>query len=159
MTRQFSQAAFDREFSKYLKPLGQPLVTELQKFMQTPVPPEVGVQLFVVHSDWSFFPVHAFAMDKESPDEVYFESPFYGAILPDVAEIVPEDGINQDEYELNGIATFETGAHVLCEWFGKCWHKAGCAAFPIPAYIHHHDRDAHFDLKAQKWVGQRDIWP
>jgi hypothetical protein len=55
------------------------------------------------------------------------------------------------------VATFESGARVLAEWFGECWHKAGGAAFPLPAYINLHDVSRYFDLHARRWVRAADV--
>jgi hypothetical protein len=52
-----------------------------------------------------------------------------------------------------------TGARVLAEWFGECWHEAGGRSFPIPAYIHHHDRSQYFRLGTKRWVKESDVWP
>lgn len=57
------------------------------------------------------------------------------------------------------MATLESGARVLAEWFGECWHAAGGAAFPVPAYISLHDSSRYFDLRARRWVRGSDIWP
>jgi hypothetical protein len=97
-------------------------------------------------------------MDREAVNEEYFEPPFKGKVLPESAgPLIPKGTIDQDRYEESGIATFESGARVLAEWFGECWHVAGGAAFPLPAYINLHDSSRYFDLRALRWVRAADI--
>lgn len=103
--------------------------------------------------------MYVFALDDESPDEVYFESPFSGLLLADVGKLIPTDAIDQDAYEKAGVATFESGAEVMAEWFGECWHEAGGKEFPIPVYANHHDRERYYDLRLLRWVPDSDIWP
>jgi hypothetical protein len=153
------QQAFDREFRSHLEPFTAALVSELRGITTATPPAEVKILSFEVQADWRRFPVHAFAMDDESPDEVYHEPPFYGPLLMGSGPLVPDGAIDQDAYEDAGIATFERGARVLAEWFGECWHEAGGATFPIPAYINLHDSDAYYDLRARRWVSESDIWP
>jgi len=123
------------------------------------VPSLVKVLLFEIQSDWRRFPVHVFALDGASPNEVYFEAPFYAALLPEAGALIPVGAIDQDDFEVAGVATFESGARVLAEWFGECWRAAGGMEFPIPAFIHHHDRSRYFDLRSGRWVQEADIWP
>lgn len=93
--------------------------------MSKTLPPAVKVLLFEVQSDWDTFPVHAFAMSDESPDEVYYKPPFSGKVLKGREPLIPRGAIDQDAYEEDGVATFESGARVLCEWFGECWGPQG----------------------------------
>ena len=67
--------------------------------------------------------------------------------------------IEKDAYEDVGVATFESGARIMAEWFGECWHAAGGAKYPIPAYINLHDSSRYFDLRKRRWVRDADIWP
>lgn len=159
MADQARQQAFDREFRGHIERFAAPLVAALRRLMSTPVPPVVKVLAFEMQADWRDFPVYAFAMDDESPDEVYFEPPFCGDVLPGAGELVPRGAIDQDGYEAAGVATFESGARVLAEWFGECWHAAGGAGFPIRAVINLHDTSRYYDLKARRWVRDGDIWP
>jgi hypothetical protein len=159
MEKVFRQAAFDREFRHHIERFTQRLVSALRDIITTSIPPIVKVLVFENQPDWRDFPVHVFAMDDESPNEVYFEPPFYASLLPDVGPLVPAGAIDQDGYEDAGIATLESGARVMAEWFGKCWHAARGAKFPIPAYIHLHDSSRYFDLRARRWVRDTDIWP
>jgi hypothetical protein len=153
------QKAFDREFRGHIERFTEPLIVALRRIVSTPVPPIVKVLAFEMQADWRDFPVYAFAMDDASPDEVYFEPPFNGDVLPNAGELIPRGVIDQDRYEEAGVATFESGARVLAEWFGECWHTAGGATFPIPAVISLHDNSWYFDLRSQKWVRDGDIWP
>jgi hypothetical protein len=123
------------------------------------LPSVVKILAFEIQTDWREFPVRAFAMDDEAPNEVYFKPPFNGALLPKAGELIPEGAIDQSGYEEAGVATFESGAKVLADWFGERWHEAGGAAFPIPAYISLHDSSRYFDLRARRWVRDSDIWP
>jgi hypothetical protein len=159
MAKVSRQAAFDREFRGHIERLTQPLVSALRDIIATPVPPAVKVLAFEMQPDWRDFPVHAFAMDDEAPNEVYFEPPFYASLLPDAGPLIPPGAIDQEGYEDAGVATFESGARVLAEWFGECWHAAGGATFPIPAYINLHDSSRYFDLRARRWVRESEIWP
>lgn len=159
MAEGFSLEAFDRQFRGHIERLTATLTSALREMVSTPVPSVVKVLVFEVQSDWSCFPVHSFAMCDESPDEVYYEPPFYTFLLPDSGLLIPEGAINQDAYEDAGVATFESGARLVAEWFGECWHAAGGAGFSIPAYIHHHDRSDYFDLCSRRWVKDSDIWP
>jgi hypothetical protein len=158
MAKSSRQAAFDREFRGHLEKFTPKLVPALRKLVTARVPRAVKVLAFEMQVDWREFPVRAFAMDDEAPDEVYFKPPFSGPVLPDVGALIPEGALDQDGYEKAGVATFERGAAVMAEWFGECWHAAGGAAFPIPAYISLHDSSRYFDLRARRWVRDEDIW-
>jgi hypothetical protein len=153
------QAAFDREFREHIERFTKPLVSALRAITGTEPPPVVKVLSFEMQADWRDFPVCAFAMDDDAPNEVYFEPPFNGLLLPDAGELIPEGAIDQDAYEEAGVATFESGARVLAEWFGECWHAAGGTTFPIPAYISLHDSSRYYDLRARRWVRDSEIWP
>src|SRR4051794_5883231 len=133
------QAEFDREFRGHIDRFTQPLIATLREITAARPPGVVKVLSFEMQADWRKFPVYAFAMDRAAVDEVYFEPPFNGPVLPDAGPLIPKNGIDQDGYEAAGIATFESGARVMTEWFGECWHAAGGARFPIPAYINLHD--------------------
>jgi hypothetical protein len=159
MEKALRQVAFDREFRGHVERFTDPLVAALRKICATPVPPVVKVLAFEMQADWREFPVYAFAMDDKAPNEVYFEPPFNGAVLPDAGELVPDGAIDQDAYEEAGVATFESGSRALAEWFGECWHAAGGSMCPIPAYISLHDSSRYFDLRAKRWVRDSDIWP
>ena len=158
MANSARQQEFEREFLGHIQRHRPALVRELGSLIGTPVPPVVKILHFEIFSYWDEFPVRAFAMDDESPDEVYFEPPFSSGILEGAGALIPAGAVDQDAYEDDGIATFETGATVLAEWFGDCWHEAGGARLPVPAYIGHHDRSARFDLRAREWVDFDDIW-
>jgi hypothetical protein len=97
-------------------------------------------------------------MDDEAPNEVYFEQPFSGGLLEDAGRLIPAGAIKQDAYEEAGVGTFESGAKVLAEWFGECWHAAGGASFPIPAYINLHDRSEYYELRSRRWRAESP-WP
>lgn len=153
------QKEFDREFRRHIDRHTAALVPALREIVGTPVPPVVKLLAFEMQSDWRSFPVHVFAVDDQSPDEAYFEPPFYAQLLPDAGPLIQEGAIDQDGYEEAGVATFESGAAVMAEWLGECWQAAGGASFPIPAYIHHHDRSRYFDLRARRWASDSDIWP
>lgn len=159
------QAEFDREFRGHIERFTEPLVAALRKLIATPLPPspsdeggwEFEVLSFEVYSDWTDFPIRVFAMDRNASDDVYYVAPFSGPILPKAGRLIPRGAIDQDRYEMAGVATFESGARVLAEWFGECWHAAGGTKFPLPAYIHHHDRSLYFDLHSRQWVNDTDI--
>jgi hypothetical protein len=159
MAKSSRQAAFEREFRGHVERFAPALVAALRKLIAARRPAVVKVLAFEMQADWRIFPVHAFAMDDESSDEVYFKRPFYGPVLPDAGELIPAGAIDQDGYEKDSVATFESGARVLAEWFGECWHAAGGSDYPIPAYISLHDSSRYFDLRARRWVQDSDIWP
>jgi hypothetical protein len=73
-------------------------------------------------------------MDRECINEADgIGAPFHGRVLPTSAgPLIPDGAIDQDGYEEAGVRTFESGARVLAEWFGECWHAAGEASFPLP---------------------------
>ncbi|MDY3558349.1 hypothetical protein R5W23_005044 [Gemmata sp. JC673] len=147
------QAMFDREFRGHIERLREPLVAALRKLIATPLPAgEFEVLSFEMQADWRDFPVYAFAMDREAVNEEYFEPPFKGNVLPRAGPLIPKGSIDQDRYEDSGVATFESGARVLAEWFGECWHAAGGVGFQLPAYISLHDGSRYFDLRARRWV-------
>ena len=152
------QKAFDAEFRGHVERLTPKLVSALRVITSATPPPGVKVLSFEVQSDWDTFPVQAFAMSDESPDEVYFKAPLSGKVLKGREPLIPRGAIDQDAYEEDGVATFESGARVLSEWFGECWEAAGGAKFPIPAYINHHDRASYYDLRRRRWVKQSQIW-
>lgn len=153
------QAAFDREFRRQIERFTQPLVAALRKLIAAPLPGgKFQVLSFETKADWRQFPVYAFAMDREAVNEKFFEPPFKGRVLPKSAgPLVEEGAIDQDRYEAGGVATLESGARVLAEWFGECWHAAGGSAFPLPAYIYLHDSSRYFDLHACRWVNANSI--
>ena len=152
------QKAFDREFRPYLDRHTAALVAALRNVITSPVPPVVKVLVFETQADWEEFPVNVFAMDDASPKEVYYESPFNDTLLPGVGPLVPDGAIDQDGYEEDGVATFESGARLMAVWFGECWHTADGGKFSIPAYIHLHDDSDYFDLGARRWVKDTAIW-
>jgi hypothetical protein len=151
------QATFDREFRGNIERFTKPLVAALRKVIATELPGKFEVLSFEMQADWRDFPVYAFAMDREALNEVYFKPPFKGPVLARAGPLVPKAVIDQDRYEAGGVATFESGSRVLAEWFGDCWHAAGGAAFPLPAYISLHDSSRYFDLHARRWVRAADI--
>lgn len=153
------QQEFDREFRRHIDRHTAALIPVLREIIGTPVPPVVKLLAFEMQADWRSFPVHVFAMDDQSPDELYYERPFYAQLLRDTGPLIPKGAIDQDGYEEAGVATFESVAVVMAEWFGECWHVAGGTAFPIPAYIHLHDNSRYYDLRARRWVRDSDIWP
>ena len=159
MERASPQAAFDREFRRHIERFTQTLVAALRTLVSAPVPLVVKVLVFEMHADWRDFPVYTFAMGDEAPNQVYFEPPFNGYVLPDAGVLVPDGAIDQDGYEEAGVATYESGARVLAEWFGQCWHAAGGVKFPILACIHLHDDSDYFELRSRRWVKESDIWP
>ena len=159
MAKRLRQADFDREFRGHLDRLTKPLVSELRAILKAKPPLLVKILSFEMQADWRNFPVYAFAMDDKAPNEVYFELPFKGPLLPDAGQLIPDGAIDQDAYEDDDIATYESGARVLAEWFGECWHTAGGANYRLPAYINLHDSSRYFDLRARRWIRDSDIWP
>jgi hypothetical protein len=159
MTDVSRQQRFEGEFRSHLGRHTTALIATLREIIATPVPAVVKLLAFEMQADWRDFPVHVFAMDDESPDEVYFEPPFYDPLLPEAGPLVPRGAIDQDGYEEAGVHRFETGARVMAEWFGECWHAAGGARFSIPAYIHLHDDSDYFELRSRRWVRDTEIWP
>lgn len=147
------QLMFDREFRELIERFSEPLVTVLGILVKTPLPADkFEVLSFEIQSDWQDFPVFVFAMDREAINEKYFDPPFKCKLLPNSGPLVPKGGIDQNWYETTGVATFESGARVLAEWFGECWHAASGSKFPLPAYINLHDSSRYFDLHNQRWV-------
>lgn len=159
------QAEFEREFRGHIERFTEPLVVALRALVATPLPRGQDIEggwlfevlSFEMQADWEEFPVRAFALDRRALNERYFRPPFKGTILPDADELIPRGAIDQDRYESAGVATFESGARVLAEWFGECWHAAGGSTFPLPAYINLHDSSRYFDLHARRWVKDTDI--
>ncbi|MGL4461537.1 MAG: hypothetical protein ACRDD1_19710 [Planctomycetia bacterium] len=161
------QAAFEREFRGHIERFREPVVAALRTLVATPLPSgerdldgcEFAVLSFEQQADWRHFPVRAFAMDRQAIDEADgVGPPFRGRMLPTAAgPLVPAEAIDQDAYEAAGVRTYESGARVLAEWFGECWHAAGGAAFPRPAYINLHDSSRYFDLHALRWVQHTEI--
>lgn len=151
------QAAFDREFRAQIERFTEPLVAALRTITAAKPPAVVEALSFEIQADWRKFPVYAFAMDKEALNEVYSKRPFKGPLLADAGPLVPDGEIDQKGYDAAGVATFESGARVLAEWFGECWHAAGGARFPIPAYINLHDSSWYYDLHARRWVRATEI--
>jgi hypothetical protein len=152
------QETFDREFRGHIERFRESVVATLRNLIATPLPGgEFEVLSFEMQADWRDFPVYAFAMDREAVNEEYFEPPFKGKVLPKAGPLIPKGAIDQDRYEAAGVAMFESGARVLAEWFGECWHAAGGAAFPLPAYINLHDTSRYYDLHARRWVRATEI--
>jgi hypothetical protein len=154
------QNAFDAAFRGQLERLTPRVVSALRAITTATPPPEMKILSFEVRSDWDTFPVRVLAMSDESPDEVYFKPPFSGQILEDGEPLIPRGTIDRDAYDANGVAAFERGARLLCEWFGGCWEAAtGGVDFPIPTYIHHHhDEPAYYDLRRRRWVKRSQVW-
>jgi hypothetical protein len=156
------QAAFDREFRGHIERFREPVVAALRQLVATPLPSaeadpdgyDFAVLSFEMQADWRHFPVRAFAMDRECVNEADGAGPpFRGRVIPPSAgPLIPDGAIDQGRYEDAGVRTFESGARVLAEWFGECWHAAGGAAFSLPAYLHLHDSSRYFDLHARRWV-------
>jgi hypothetical protein len=167
MADESRQQAFDREFRGHIERFREPVVASLRELISTPLPGgeadpdgyEFAVQSFEMQADWRYFPVRAFAMDRECINEADgIGAPFHGRVLPTSAgPLIPDGAIDQDGYEEAGVRTFESGARVLAEWFGECWHAAGGASFPLPAYINLHDTSRHYDLHARRWVQANEI--
>lgn len=155
------QAEFDREFRGHIERFTEPLVTALRSLIQTELPDDEGFEVlsFEMQADWRDFPVRAFAMDRQAVDQADDSgSPFDGdKVLPQAGPLIPKGAIDQDRYEDGGVATYESGARVLAEWFGECWHVAGGTEFPLPAYINLHDSSRYFDLHARRWVKHNQI--
>ena len=70
MAKVARQAAFDREFREQIEHFTRPLVTALRKITDKNPPLEVKILSFEMQADWRDFPVSAFAMDDEGPNEV-----------------------------------------------------------------------------------------
>lgn len=153
------QTEFDKEFRSHIERFTESVVASLKKLVNTEIPVgEFEVLSFEIQADWRYFPVRAFAMDREAVDEEYDEPPFCGKVLPNSTEpLIPPSAIDQDYYEANGVGTFERGARVLAEWFGECWHTAGGLNFPLPTYINLHDSSHYYDLHALQWVEANTI--
>lgn len=152
------QARFEREFRGHIEKFREPVIVALRALVATELPGTFAVLSFKMQADWRYFPVRAFAMDRAAINEQYYKPPFCGQVLPDSAgRLIPRGAIDQDRYEAAGVATFESGARVLAEWFGECWHAAGGEAFALPAYINLHDSSRYFDLHAHRWVNANSI--
>jgi hypothetical protein len=153
------QETFDREFRAHIERHRSALISALRTITTATPPAEVKLLAFEIQPYWDEFPVYLHAMDDESPDETYYEPPFSDRLLEDAGELIPDGAIDQDSYEDAGVATIESGARVLARWFGECWHAAGGASFPLPAYINLHDSSSYYDLRSSRWVKNSDIWP
>lgn len=159
MAKTTRQAEFDRIFGKQIERFHKPVTSALRKITGATLPPVIKILSFEMQSDWRTFPVYLFSMDDEGPNEVYFDPPFNGRVLPKSEALVPKGVIDQEAFEADGIDTFVSGARILAEWFGECWHEAGGAKFPIPAYINLHDGSRYYDLRKLRWVRDSDTWP
>src|SRR5437763_10347651 len=95
MAKKSRQADFDREFRAQIERFTPAVVSALRKIIRTPVPPVIKVLAFEMQADWRGFPVYAFAMDDQGPDEVYFEPPFNGPLLPKAGRLLPDGAIDQ----------------------------------------------------------------
>lgn len=143
---------FDRIFNDYLKPHTNALVLELRVIAATPPSPNAGAIGFCQDADWDRFPVYAYVVDAALRRELVEPWPYESQLLSAVRPLVPDEAIDEDAYEQAGVRTIERGARLLAEWFGECWHKAGGASFPLPAFIHLHDSNRYYDLRAKRWV-------
>jgi hypothetical protein len=151
------QQEFEHLFRSQLGRFQKSLIDELRKVVRAKPPAKMELLLFEIQSDWRIFPVHAFAYDKRAA-EVYFKPPFYASLLGKAGRLIPEGVIDQNAFENDSVATFETGARILAEWFRGCWQAAGGDRFPLPAYIMHHDRGEALDLHAGAWVDTESMW-
>jgi hypothetical protein len=124
--------------------------------VDTPPPLGTEILLFVIFSEWDRFPVEMGAYNRQI-EELTFEGPFYGRVLEGI-EFIPSGAIDQAKFEDDGIATYESGAVVIAEWFGDCWHAAHGRRFPVPAFIEHHDSADAYDLHARCWGEEESIW-
>jgi hypothetical protein len=149
------QDEFEALFRSLIERHTPALTAHLRELLRTPPPPEMEVLLFVIFSEWRDFPIEAGVYNREET-EVYFKAPFYGRILK--RKFIPSGAIDQAAFEDAGVATFETGAVIIAEWFGDCWHEAGGERFPVPAFIEHHDRFEAYDLRRRCWVEDEDMW-
>jgi len=157
MTGGSKQEEFDREFRGYLDRFREPLIASLREIIIAKLPAVIKVLSFEISADWRKFPVSAFAMDREAVNEVYFDLPFKGPLLSDAGPLIPKGAIDERGYQAAGVPTVESGARILAEWFGECWHAAGGARYSIPAYINLHDSSRYFDLRARRWVEATEI--
>lgn len=158
MAKRGRQKEFEREFREQIEQFRPALVKQLHTLVTTEPPPEVKILSFVIFPYWDKFPVRVFAMDDQSPDEVYFEPPFSDGILEEAGALVPRGAIDQDVYENADVDTLKTGARVLAEWFGECWQEAGGRETTLPAYIGYHDQPELYDLNLKKWVDESEVW-
>ncbi len=150
------RAEFEGAFRAQIGRFRAPLVPELRRFLRVQPPPRAALVMFEVYSDWRSFAVSAFAFDRDWV-EVSAGTPFQEARPRIPGELVPEGAIDQDAFEDDGVATFETGAVLLAELFHQCWREAGGTGYPLPAYIKHHDRGTALDLGTGGWVRTRDL--
>lgn len=159
MAKNSRRKQFEDEFRCHIERHSPAVVKAIRRLVSAAPPKVIKVILFEISSDWDEFPVNLLAMDDKAPNEVHFKSPFAGKLLGRSGALIPDGAIDQDAYEDAGIATFETGARILSEWFGECWHAAGGADFSLPAYIGHHDDSALFELRTKRWMKFSDVWP
>jgi hypothetical protein len=150
------QEEFEALFRSLIERHTPALTDRLRELVSTPPPAGMEVLLFVIFSDWKSFPIQAGAFNRRIT-EVSFEPPFCGPLLEGV-EFIPLGAIDQEAFENDGVATYESGAVVAAEWFGECWHAAGGDLYPLPAFIEHHDAADAYDLARQCWIEEESIW-
>lgn len=156
-----SLQAFDREFRRHIERHTPALVAALRTMIAADPPPHVKELVFEIEPAWDSFPVTVAAMGDATDmvaqggrAEVCFDPPFAGPLLQDAGELIPADAASELEgfAEDGGVGSFERGARVLAEWFGRCWHAAGGASFPRPASVGLHDGTEWYDLGERRWL-------
>ncbi|CEF48225.1 unnamed protein product [uncultured bacterium] len=151
------QAEFERAFRAQIERFRDPLRDGLRKLRRVKPPAGAAFVMFEIYSDWRSFPISSFAFDRRG-NEVSVDTPFHGSRLAIRGELIPGGVIDQDAFEEDGVATFESGARILAELFRQCWQAAGGEGFSLPAYIKHHDRGTALDLRTGEWVSTKSLW-
>ncbi len=100
---------------------GSTPIAALRGIIATPVPAVVKLLAFQMQADWRSYPAHVFAMDDESPDEVYFEPPFFGALAAQVQADGPRHPamLARRLWGGQGHSAFRTGAVHVRECRGR----------------------------------------
>ncbi len=150
------QDEFESLFRSLIERHTPALTARLRELIWTPPPPGTEVLLFVIWSRWDTFPIEVGAYDLDI-HELTSKPPFCGELLQ-AMPFIPEGAIDQEAFENDGVRTFETGAMVIVQWFGECWHTAGGGRFPVPVFIEHHDAAEAYDLRERCWIEEESIW-
>lgn len=153
------QAKFEEAFLGCLERFAEPVVAALRTLVAAPLPGEFEVLEFDQSDSWSRFPVTVHAAYRSLGYVEGIGPPFRGKLLAtSIGVLVPAGAVDEYEFEVAGVRTYESGARVFTEWFAERWNVAGGAAFPLPArmclspHICSSTDSQFYDLNARRWL-------
>jgi hypothetical protein len=147
--------SFAREFRGHLNRHTRALESALRAVATAAPIPGASTVAYWIKPDWREFPVRTIAIADGWPDDILIDmSSLFREVVEGAGEMVPDGAIDRGAYEAAGVPTDEAAARVVAEWFGECWHAAGGAEFPWPAFLMWgDDGSSYYDLQTRRWAG------